>query len=130
MVLPICCISYPHSWAIGQSASAHRPVETAACCYCSTKWPLIILCMLQQHQQPGYASLAGPIVVVFASRHPEALEPSLVQLLHWRLLLDLPSIDTREDMLLGWLMEKEAALGVQDVEKLARCGSCLCSTRL
>jgi hypothetical protein len=71
-------------------------------------------------QQPGHASLGGPVVVVFASRHPEALEPSLLGLLQLRLLLDLPAAESREELLLAWLMEREAAVGVNDVEQLAR----------
>jgi hypothetical protein len=74
----------------------------------------------QQQQQPGYASLGGPVVVVFASRHPEALDPSLLGLLQLRLLLDLPAAESREELLLAWLMEREAAVGVNDVEQLAR----------
>ncbi|WIA36054.1 hypothetical protein OEZ86_007412 [Tetradesmus obliquus] len=73
-----------------------------------------------KQQQPGYASLGGPVVVVFASRHPEALDPSLLGLLQLRLLLDVPAGESREELLLSWLMEKEAAVGVNDVEQLAR----------
>ncbi|WIA15883.1 hypothetical protein OEZ85_012632 [Tetradesmus obliquus] len=73
-----------------------------------------------KQQQPSYASLGGPVVVVFASRHPEALDPSLLGLLQLRLLLDLPAGESREELLLSWLMEKEAAVGVNDVEQLAR----------
>jgi hypothetical protein len=73
-----------------------------------------------QQQQPAYASLGGPVVVVFVSRHPEALDPSLLGLLQLRLLLDLPAAESREELLLTWLMEREAAVGVNDVEQLAR----------
>jgi hypothetical protein len=60
------------------------------------------------------------VVVIFASRHPEALEPSLLGLLQLRLLLDLPAAESREELLLSWLMAREAAVGVNDVEQLAR----------
>lgn len=69
---------------------------------------------------PAYQQLPGPVVVVFATRHPEALDPALLPLLPTRLLLDMPCPDTREDILMAWLMAKDAAVGVQDVEQLAR----------
>ncbi|KAF8059388.1 hypothetical protein HT031_005193 [Scenedesmus sp. PABB004] len=62
----------------------------------------------------------APVVVVLATRHPEALDPALLAHLPHRLLLDLPAAESREELLSGWLMSRDAALGVPDVERLAR----------
>lgn len=53
---------------------------------------------------------------------PDALDGALLQQLPVQLGLDVPSAEAREDLLMGWLMEREAAVNVQDVEVLARCG--------
>jgi hypothetical protein len=52
---------------------------------------------------------------------PDALDGALLQQLPVQLGLDLPCAEAREDLLMGWLMEREAAVNVQDVELLARC---------
>jgi hypothetical protein len=51
---------------------------------------------------------------------PEALDGALLQQLPVQLQLELPAAEAREDLLMGWLMEREAAVNVQDVEWLAR----------
>lgn len=76
----------------------------------------------QQQQQlaGGYARMAGPVVVMFVTQRPDALDGALLQQLPVQLGLDLPCAEAREDLLMGWLMEREAAVNVQDVELLAR----------
>lgn len=66
----------------------------------------------------AYSGLAGPLLLVFATRHPEALDPWLQSQLHTRLLLDLPDRAAREEQLLSWAVSHDAALGVIDVEAL------------
>lgn len=73
-----------------------------------------------KQQQPSYARLAGPVVVVVVTQRPEALDSALLQQLPVQLKLDLPAAEAREDLLMGWLMDREAAVNVQDVELLAR----------
>jgi hypothetical protein len=74
----------------------------------------------QQQQQPAYTRMAGPVVVVFETAAPEALDPALLALLPARLLLELPSAEGREELLLARLMEGDAAVGVSDLERLVR----------
>jgi hypothetical protein len=61
--------------------------------------------------------LVGAVCLCF---RPEALDGALLQHLPVQLQLDLPAAEAREDLLMGWLMEREAAVNVQDVEWLAR----------
>lgn len=74
----------------------------------------------QQQEQQAYLKMPGPVVVVFVAQNPEDLDPGLRDQLPVKLLLDLPASDAREDLLMGWLMEREAAVNVEDVEQLAR----------
>lgn len=74
----------------------------------------------QQQQQSAYTKMGGPVVVVFVTQRPGDLDQTLLQQLPVQLLLGLPASDAREDLLMGWLMEREAAVNVQDVEWLAR----------
>jgi len=73
-----------------------------------------------EQEQQAYLKLPGPVVVVFVAQNPEDLDPGLREQLSVKLLLDLPTSDAREDLLMGWLMEREAAVNVDDVEQLAR----------
>lgn len=75
----------------------------------------------QQQQQPSYKKMGGPVVVVFVNHAPEALDGVLLAQLPVQLRLEQPSAEAREELLMGWLMEREAALNVQDLEWLARC---------
>ena len=75
---------------------------------------------LAQQHAAAYSKMGGPIVVVFVTPKPQSLDEALLQQLPVQLLLDLPASDAREDLLMGWLMEREAAVNVQDVEWLAR----------
>jgi hypothetical protein len=74
----------------------------------------------EQQQQPACARLPGPVVVAFVTSRPDALDAGVLAHLPARLLLELPSAEGREELLMGWLMEREAAVGVNDVERLAR----------
>eukprot|EP00775_Hariotina_reticulata_P009536 gene9536-9700_t len=71
-------------------------------------------------QHHSFLELGGPVLVMFVSRHPEAMEPGLLEQVPVRLLLDLPSFSSREELLLSWLMDQGAAVGVDGVELLAR----------
>lgn len=83
-------------------------------------------------QQPGFAKLGGPVVVVFVTQQqPEALDSGVLQQLPVQLRLDLPAAEAREELLMSWLMDREAAVNVQDVEWLARCVYvCVCGIDL
>lgn len=60
-----------------------------------------------------------PVLPILSCR-PEALDGALLQQLPVQLQLDLPATEAREDLLMGWLMEREAAVNVQDVDWLAQ----------
>jgi hypothetical protein len=81
-----------------------------------------------QQQQLSYKKMGGPVVVVFVTQAPEALDRAVLAQLPVQLQLEQPAAEAREELLMGWLMEREAALNVQDLEWLARCapaaGSC------
>jgi hypothetical protein len=79
----------------------------------------------QQQQQQGvgphqFAKMGGPVVVVFVSEAPELLDGGLLGQLPVSMGLGLPGLEGREELLMGWLMEREAAVNVNDVEALAR----------
>lgn len=73
-----------------------------------------------QQQQQSYRKMGGPVVVVFVTQAPEALDGAVLQQLGVQLALEQPTAEAREDLLMGWLMERDAALNVQDLEWLAR----------
>jgi hypothetical protein len=79
----------------------------------------------QQQQQQGsgphqFAKMGGPVVVVFVSEEPQLLDGGLLGQLPVSMGLGLPGLEGREELLMGWLMEREAAVNVNDVEALAR----------
>lgn len=76
--------------------------------------------LYEQQQRGAFSRMGGPVVVVFVAERPQLLDGALLGALPVQLAVELPAAEAREDLLMGWLMEREAAVNVQDVEWLAR----------
>lgn len=60
------------------------------------------------------------IVVVATTSNPATLDAGVLQAMSMRLMLGLPDASTREELLLSYMIEQEAALSVADMEQLVR----------
>jgi SpoVK/Ycf46/Vps4 family AAA+-type ATPase len=108
----MCC----QCWHAFDHATCSACCQHAAAC-----------CLLCSCAQGGARSTAGgaagplahPVVVLVVSHTPDQVDPALAAALQ-PLTLGPPAAATREDLLAGWALARDAALSVEHIEQLVR----------